>query len=165
MLDIQVKGNPVIYREAPCESKAFTIYSKADGSTYDEVDGLDDNTLFRVAKEINSCSNTSDKINKFERIVVIGDSLSDSEGRMLKKTSGFLPSAPHYYKGNFTNGNTWVNFISSPRFMNITQVVNKAEGGAVAGSYHKLTPSSSSLPSFLSYPVSWFLAQGGIALC
>ncbi|POB00593.1 GDSL family lipase [Chromobacterium sinusclupearum] len=73
-----------------------------------------------------------------DRLVVIGDSLSDSDGRMCSKTLGLLPSSTAYYQGKFTNGFTWPEFLASPSFMG-TDLVNKAEGGAVAAR-HSISP-------------------------
>ncbi|MBM2885071.1 GDSL family lipase [Chromobacterium phragmitis] len=73
-----------------------------------------------------------------KRLVVIGDSLSDSDGRMCSKTMGLLPSSTAYYQGRFTNGFTWPEFLASPSFMDTT-LVNMAEGGAVA-SRHSISP-------------------------
>ncbi|CNK87038.1 putative lipase/acylhydrolase [Yersinia aldovae] len=74
-----------------------------------------------------------------KKVLVFGDSLSDSKGRMLNKTFGLLPSASQYHQGRFTNGFTWVDFLTSPLYMNV-EVINKAEGGAVSASYSKLNP-------------------------
>jgi len=106
----------------------------------DSVDGHSSNKFGLISK-IASISNSTNKISNdtFKKIIVIGDSLSDSEGRMHSKTLGLIPSAPQYYDGRFTNGYTWVDFLSSPAYMNV-DVENKAEGGAVAGSYNKLNP-------------------------
>lgn len=68
------------------------------------------------------------------RLVVIGDSLSDSEGRMYQRSFGLLPSNDQYYEGHFTNGYVWTNFISSPDFLN-KPMVNYAEGGSVSAHY------------------------------
>ncbi|WP_434626806.1 SGNH/GDSL hydrolase family protein [Chromobacterium sp. CV08] len=73
------------------------------------------------------------------RLVVIGDSLSDSEGRMWKKTCGIMPSSRQYYDGRFTNGFVWTDFLASRAFLD-KELVNYAEGGAVAGKYSKLNP-------------------------
>ncbi|EPZ8124065.1 SGNH/GDSL hydrolase family protein [Yersinia enterocolitica] len=85
----------------------------------------------------NSKVNLHDSTN-IKKLYVFGDSLSDSEGRMCKKTLGILPSASQYYKGRFTNGFTWVDFLSTPK--NMIETINKSEGGAVSASYSKLNP-------------------------
>ncbi|MFU9139019.1 SGNH/GDSL hydrolase family protein [Erwinia tasmaniensis] len=92
-------------------------------------------------KKIISVKNSTCKMGgaPFEKIIILGDSLSDSTGRMYSKTSGLMPSSPQYYEGRFTNGYTWVDFLASPTCMNVA-VVTKAEGGAVAGNYCKLNP-------------------------
>lgn len=99
-------------------------------------------------------SHKKDIIDCLKRVIVIGDSLSDSKGRMFAKTFGILPSAPQYHKGKFTNGFTWPEFLTSPHFMKHKTIdtqnnrvtyspvtlMNKAEGGAVAGNYNQLIP-------------------------
>ncbi|EJD6368030.1 lipase [Providencia rettgeri] len=115
----------------------------------DETDSSQSKELFSLA--VSMYSQPKDKINNFERVIVVGDSLSDSEGRMLKKTLGLLPSAPQYYKGRFTNGFTWVDFLTSPTVMSYkdknsnntyrpVEVINKAEGGAVCATYNQKNP-------------------------
>ena len=78
-------------------------------------------------------------LNHIKRLVVIGDSLSDSEGRMKSKTLGIMLSSKQYHAGRFTNGFVWPDFISSPAYLN-KELVNYAEGGAVAAKYSKLNP-------------------------
>lgn len=78
-----------------------------------------------------SPDNTLPHIN---RLVVLGDSLSDSEGRMYQRSLGLIPSNSQYYEGNFTNGFVWTHFISSPDFLN-KPLVNYAEGGSVSAHY------------------------------
>ena len=95
-----------------------------------------------------------DIIDCFKRVIVIGDSLSDSKGHMFTKTFHVLPSAPQYHEGRFTNGFTWAEFLTSPNFMKHKTIdtknnevsyspvtlINKAEGGAVAGNYNQFNP-------------------------
>ncbi|WP_163834934.1 SGNH/GDSL hydrolase family protein [Spartinivicinus ruber] len=75
-----------------------------------------------------------ENLKKIERIVVFGDSLSASEGFMQQKTSGILLSNHSYYKGRFTNGFVWTDFLESPNFLG-KEVVNFAEGGTAAVKY------------------------------
>ncbi|OON40714.1 hypothetical protein BTJ39_06425 [Izhakiella australiensis] len=130
----EFKGNDLFHRSLSAPAKCYFAY--------DETDSADNKIapLFRVVKNISACSTVHRGVlTDYSRLVVIGDSLSDSEGNMYAKTFGFLPSAPQYYEGRFTNGFTWVDFISSPHLMKTT-VVNKSEGGALSGSYCKLNP-------------------------
>lgn len=87
------------------------------------------------------------EINYFNRVIVIGDSLSDSEGKMHHKSGGLLPRSKQYYKGKFTNGSTWIEFLAAPNFMKSNtfhnketktpeiELVNHSEGGAPCASY------------------------------
>lgn len=47
-----------------------------------------------------------------ERLFVIGDSLSDSEGRYLHQTYGMLPPVNLYWEGRFANGPTWNQYLA-----------------------------------------------------
>ncbi|MEG3130410.1 SGNH/GDSL hydrolase family protein [Pantoea cypripedii] len=73
--------------------------------------------------------NNFDKVRK---VVIIGDSLSDENGLMFKKTHEILPSDPQFIDGKFTNGYTWVKFLSMS--LNLP-CYNMAEGGAVSANY------------------------------
>lgn len=96
---------------------------------------------FKLAQSFQGCSNTSQKSvsEPFDRLVVLGDSLSDSEGRMSSKSHGLVPSGHQYYDGRFTNGFTWPEFLCSPNLIN-KRLLNQAEGGAVSASYSKINP-------------------------
>lgn len=87
----------------------------------------------------NTISPLQASLDHIKRLVVIGDSLSDSEGRMKSKTFGIMLSSKQYHDGRFTNGFVWPDFISSPAYLN-KELVNYAEGGAVAAKYSKLNP-------------------------
>ncbi|MBS0044797.1 SGNH/GDSL hydrolase family protein [Shewanella sp. M16] len=84
-------------------------------------------------------SHAQASLDHIKRLVVIGDSLSDSEGRMKSKTFGLMLSSKQYHDGRFTNGFVWPDFISSQAYLN-KELVNYAEGGAVAAKYSKLNP-------------------------
>ncbi len=49
----------------------------------------------------------------FSRIVMFGDSLSDT-GKMYGKMRGYLPSSPPYYQGRFSNGPVWLERLTQP---------------------------------------------------
>lgn len=127
-MHISFKGNPIFHQPV------------SKFSTYDTVDS-NASPRFNLVKKIISIGNSTCKIGKmpFKKIIIVGDSLSDSTGRMFSKTSGLMPSSPQYYNGRFTNGYTWVDFLASPAYMDVA-VETKAEGGAVAGNYCKLNP-------------------------
>ncbi|MFM1139708.1 type III secretion system effector [Yersinia mollaretii] len=122
---------------------------------------------FLLAQEINKLYPRSPNISldTIDRLVVFGDSLSDSQGRMFEKTHHLLPSYSQYYDGRFTNGFVWSEFLSSPTFLNKT-ILNLAEGGSTSASYScfniigdflsnldkqmkSYSPSSTDLPIFL----------------
>lgn len=97
---------------------------------------INDKTSFRLATEINKLYPriTGVSLDNINRFVVFGDSLSDSKGRMLKKSHHLLPSYNQYYQGRFTNGFVWSEFLSSPGFLN-KKTLNFAEGGSTSASY------------------------------
>lgn len=103
------------------------------------ADKLAENNNFRLAKEIDKLyPHQKVSLNNIDRLVVFGDSLSDSDGRMFEKSFHILPSYSQYYEGRFTNGFVWGEFLSSPAFLN-KKMVNFAEGGSTAASYSPLT--------------------------
>ncbi|WP_285316623.1 SGNH/GDSL hydrolase family protein [Providencia rettgeri] len=81
----------------------------------------------------------------FDSVTVIGDSLSDSEGRMYKKSGGLLTNANQYHDGRFTNGFTWPEFLTMPNTMKShsskgkVTLTNKSEGGSACVPYFKST--------------------------
>ena len=90
---------------------------------------------FRLAKSIDKLfphSNAS--LDNIDRLVIFGDSLSDSNGRMFEKSLHTFPSYNQYYEGRFTNGFVWGEYLSSPAFLN-KKMVNFAEGGSTSASY------------------------------
>ncbi|PJG58361.1 SGNH/GDSL hydrolase family protein [Aeromonas cavernicola] len=72
----------------------------------------------------------------FSRIVMFGDSLSDT-GKMYQKMKGYLPSSPPYYNGRFSNGPVWLEHLRDDYFPGLL-LANEAEGGATAVAYNKL---------------------------
>ncbi len=124
---------------------------------FDSTDGAEHkDLLFELAirnKEVTNAqltSHSSQALDHIKRLVVIGDSLSDSEGRMKSKTLGVMLSSRQYYKGRFTNGFVWADFISSGAYLkkymkseearDNFKLLNYAEGGAVTAKYSKLNP-------------------------
>lgn len=92
--------------------------------------------LFNLAAEIQKLylTKAQNDLSHIDRIIVFGDSLSDSQGRMFKKTHNILPSYHQYYEGRFTNGFTWSEYLSSPAFLK-KPIINFAEGGSTSASY------------------------------
>lgn len=72
--------------------------------------------------------------NTFNRIVVFGDSLSDT-GNLYKYFMHIMPKSPPYHKGHFSNGELWVEDLARKFNLDPTkgsQVKNYAVGGASA---------------------------------
>ncbi|EJP2092670.1 type III secretion system effector, partial [Salmonella enterica] len=92
--------------------------------------------VFSLAREINKLypKTRNSSLDGITRLIIFGDSLSDSMGRMFEKTYHLLPSYPQYYEGRFTNGFTWTEFLSSPQFLS-KEMINFAEGGSTSASY------------------------------
>lgn len=98
-------------------------------------DRLAENTNFRLAKAIDKLyPRPNASLDNIDRLVVFGDSLSDSRGRMFKKTHHIFPSYNQYYDGRFTNGFVWGEYLASPAFLK-KEMVNFAEGGSTSASY------------------------------
>lgn len=72
---------------------------------------------------------------EINRIVIFGDSLSDT-GKMFKKMKGYLPAAPNYYHGRFSNGPVWTDLIGGLLHKRLP-MINEAEGGATAFDHNK----------------------------
>lgn len=91
---------------------------------------------FRLAKEILKLYpiDTKNSLDNIDRLIVFGDSLSDSKGRMFEKTHRIFPSYSQYYEGRFTNGFVWSDFLSSPSFLK-KEIINFSEGGSTSASY------------------------------
>lgn len=97
---------------------------------------INDRAPFRLAEEIQKLYPrvTNVSLDKIDRLIVFGDSLSDSRGRMFKKTHHIFPSYSQYYDGRFTNGLVWSEFLSSPSFLK-KEILNFSEGGSTSASY------------------------------
>jgi len=122
--------------------KDFQLNPKTVTDKYNIVsegpDILAENTNFRLAKAIDQLyPRTGITLDSIDRLVVFGDSLSDSNGRMFEKSLHIFPSYNQYYEGRFTNGFVWGEYLSSPAFLN-KKMVNFAEGGSTSASYSPL---------------------------
>ncbi len=90
---------------------------------------------FRLAKTVDKLfPHSNGSLNNIDRLVIFGDSLSDSKGNMFEKSHHILPSYNQYYCGRFTNGFVWGEYLSSPAFLN-KEMVNFSEGGSTSASY------------------------------
>lgn len=93
----------------------------------------------------------------FSRIVMFGDSLSDT-GKMYSKMRGYLPSSPPYYEGRFSNGPVWLEQLTK-QFPGLT-IANEAEGGATAVAYNKISWNPKyQVINNLDYEVTQFLQK------
>ncbi|AJI46207.1 protein FslF [Francisella tularensis] len=70
------------------------------------------------------------KLKNIERILIFGDSLSDT-GNLYKYTNGIIPRSIPYYRGMFSNGSIWITMLNG--FLeNKIPISNYAVGGATA---------------------------------
>ena len=90
------------------------------------------NALTTVSAEPNNAATRN-----FDQIYVFGDSLSDV-GNVYKATQGQSPSSPPYYKGRYSNGPVWVEYLASNLKLTSTPETNFAFGGATTGESRSL---------------------------
>ena len=67
----------------------------------------------------------------FSRIIVFGDSLSDT-GNFYHMNGGLKPPAP-YFNGRFSNGPLWIEYLADDLGMQLLPEDNYAVGGATTG--------------------------------
>lgn len=53
--------------------------------------------------------------NRFDTMVIFGDSMSDN-GNLYRYTLHLLPNSPPYYRGHFSNGQLWVEYLYDSYF-------------------------------------------------
>lgn len=78
------------------------------------------------------------------RIIVFGDSLSDSEGRLASYTQGVMPPSPFYWRQRLSNGPLWSEYLAAA--LNLP-LVSYAVAGARLSQYNNY----GFIPSELSY--------------
>ncbi len=71
----------------------------------------------------------------FSKIIVLGDSLSDT-GNFYELSGGFPPEP--FSPGRFSNGQVWVEYLALSLGMSIAEADNYAVGGATTGSFNVL---------------------------
>jgi thermolabile hemolysin len=79
----------------------------------------------------------SNSLGKVNELIIFGDSLSDV-GNVYKVTNGIYPPSPPYFRGRYSNGLVWVEYIASKFGLSPKQTTNFAYGGATTmrvGSY------------------------------
>jgi outer membrane lipase/esterase len=72
------------------------------------------------------CATMPAAAGQFTRLVVLGDSLSDT-GAISAMTQGAVPPSPPYYAGRFSNGPVWPEYLGAALSL---PVENYAHGGA-----------------------------------
>lgn len=97
---------------------------------------------------LTACQMGKDRHLDINNIVVFGDSLSDSQKKMHKKTNRVLLSSNQYYKGRFTNGKTWAEQLYFKKEGHPVPVINHAEGGAVATRHKSFDPAMRYVSTF-----------------
>lgn len=75
----------------------------------------------------------------FDRVYVFGDSLSDV-GNVFKTTKGEDPPSPPYFRGRYSNGPVWVEYLASNLKLTSNSDTNFAFGGATTGDYQGTPP-------------------------
>lgn len=65
----------------------------------------------------------------FDRLVIFGDSLSDT-GNIHMVTGGLIPQSPPYFNGRFSNGPIWVEYLANTLNIPAENITNNALGGA-----------------------------------
>lgn len=76
---------------------------------------------------------------KFNRIVVLGDSLSDV-GRMSGFSMGLVPPSAAYWLGRFSDGFNWIDYLAQGYGVTVQHpefIVNQSVGGATAFPYSR----------------------------
>ncbi|MEQ9671250.1 SGNH/GDSL hydrolase family protein [Coleofasciculus sp. G2-EDA-02] len=84
---------------------------------------------------------------------MFGDSLSDM-GTVFQMTGGMHPPNPTYYKGRYSNGRVWVEYLALRLKLPSKRVTNLAYGGATTGS-----ASSSLVPGLVTQVQSFTQAH------
>lgn len=147
------------------EDARFTI---SDGRQHALVDIWCpvENEKFRLARATEQelpreANKMTDSIN---RLIIFGDSLSDSKGRMYQKTHHILPSYSQYYNGRFTNGFVWSEFLSSPVFLN-KETLNFAEGGSTSASYSHLNVIADFLSDLDKQMKAYMPSESDLIIC
>ncbi|MFE1745851.1 SGNH/GDSL hydrolase family protein [Coleofasciculus sp. H7-2] len=91
-------------------------------------------TLFSVLGFPNAVS-----AQNFNQIYVFGDSLSDV-GNVYKATNGEYPPNPPYFRGRFSNGPIWADYLASKLKLKPSTETNFAYGGATTGNSRQIPP-------------------------
>lgn len=88
-------------------------------------------------------STATQRFDPINKLVVFGDSLSDT-GTVFRATGGLYPPNPPYFQGRYSNGRVWVEYLADRLQLTPNQISNFAYGGATTGN-----DSTSLVPSLL----------------
>ncbi|MEY8766093.1 MULTISPECIES: SGNH/GDSL hydrolase family protein [Francisella] len=86
--------------------------------------------IFTISACPKFTSPQNSKLKDIERILIFGDSLSDT-GNLYGYTNGIIPRSTPYYRGMFSNGSVWTTMLSGT-LENKIPISNYAVGGATA---------------------------------
>ncbi len=75
----------------------------------------------------------------FDNIYVLGDSLSD-DGNLFQIFRGVYPQSPPYFKGRFSNGPVWVEYLAPKLGLTPNPKTNFASGGSSSGVGNSILP-------------------------
>lgn len=75
----------------------------------------------------------------YQQLYVFGDSLSDT-GNAFKTTQGDSPPSPPYFRGRYSNGPVWAEYLASKLKVSVTPDTNFAFGGATSGDSQSTPP-------------------------
>lgn len=73
------------------------------------------------------------------QIYIFGDSLSDA-GNVFDATQGKTPPSPPYFRGRYSNGPVWVEYLASKLRLTSNPNTNFAYGGATTSSSRQMPP-------------------------
>jgi outer membrane lipase/esterase len=92
----------------------------------------------------------------FDRMVIFGDSLSDT-GNLHRLDFGLIPKSPPYFSGRFSNGRVWIETLYQKLNIPESRVANYAFGGA------HVVRDWSPIPSFEKQVDQYAVWNSGIA--
>jgi phospholipase/lecithinase/hemolysin len=76
---------------------------------------------------------STQQLEPLQELVVFGDSLSDT-GTVFRATGGMYPPSSTYFKGRYSNGRVWVEYLADRLHLTTHQIRNFACGGATSSS-------------------------------
>lgn len=74
-------------------------------------------------------NSSSENIEFLDKLIIFGDSLSDT-GNLYKKFLNGFPLSPPYHEGHFSNGQIWVDFIKTRFNIPSEALINYSHGGS-----------------------------------